>query len=109
MKNLRHYDPLEMPFPTVSFYAKSEFFRFWPKTMDYSQGFWPELRSFFVVLLLVTRRCYEAEICVILLPLRCAFAWFLSKSNFLVSGRKHQAHIHVIKFMTTLPLQFYSK
>ena len=33
-----------------------------------------KLRAFFVVSLLLTGRCYEAEICTILLPLRCAFA-----------------------------------
>ena len=41
-----------------------ENFRFWPKTMDYSRVL-AELRSFSVVFLLCTGRCYEAEICVI--------------------------------------------
>ena len=34
-----HYDPLEMPFPLVSFLAGIIIFRFWPNTMDYSQVF----------------------------------------------------------------------
>ena len=55
----------------VSFLAEVKIFSFWPKTMDYSQAFWPKLRSFFVVLVLLTGRCYEAEICTILLLLRC--------------------------------------
>ena len=64
-------------------------FSFWPKTMDYSQGFWPKLRSFFVVFLLLVGRCYEAEICTILFPLRCAFTClFFAESNFSVSSRK---------------------
>ena len=35
-------------------------------------------------------RCYEAEICAILLPLRCSFRWypFLPGSKFSDSGRK---------------------
>ena len=37
------------------------------------------------MVLLFAGRCYEAEMCAILLPLRCAFAWnfFLSKVNIL--------------------------
>ena len=53
-----------------SFFAKLKIFIFWPKTMDYSQAFWPKLRPFFEAFLLLTGRCYEAEICAILLPLR---------------------------------------
>ena len=48
----------------LSFFAEVKIFRFWPKTMDYNQAFLPKLRSFF---LLLTGRCYEAEICVILM------------------------------------------
>ena len=59
-----------------SFFAEVKIFRFWPKTMDYNKAFWPKSRSFFVVLLLQNGRCYEAEICAILLPLRYAFAWY---------------------------------
>ena len=65
-----------MPFPVVSFFARVKFFRFWPKTMDYNKVFWPKSRSFFEVLLLLTGRCYEAEICTILLLLRCPFRWY---------------------------------
>ena len=38
----------------------------------------------------LTGRCYEPEICAILLPLRCSFRWyiFLLKSNFSVFGQK---------------------
>ena len=57
----------------VSFLAKVKFFRFWPKTIDYNKAFLPKSSSFFVVLLLRNGRCYEAEICTILFPLRCAF------------------------------------
>ena len=43
-----------------------------------------------MVVLLHAGRCYKAEICTILLPLRCALAWydFLPKSTFSFSGRK---------------------
>ena len=43
-----------------------------------------------VVILLLAGRCYEAEICAILLPLRCSFTWynFLPKSNISDFGRK---------------------
>ena len=36
-----------------------------------------------MLLLLLAGTCYEAEICAVLLPLRCAFAWydFLPKSK----------------------------
>ena len=73
-----------------SFFAKVKIFRFWPKTMDYNKAFWPKSRSFFVVLLLHSGRCYEAEICAILLPLRCPFRWnpFLPKSKFSDFGLK---------------------
>ena len=36
----------------VSFFADVKIFSFWPKTMDYSQVFWPTLSSFVVVFLL---------------------------------------------------------
>ena len=71
--NLRHSTPLEMLFHMVSFLAEVKIFNFWPETMDYSQAFWLKLRSFFVVFILLTGRCYEAEICTILLLLRCSF------------------------------------
>ena len=57
----------------VSFLAEVKIFSFWPKTMDYNKAFLPKLRSFFVVLLLHSGECYEAEICTILLLLRCSF------------------------------------
>ena len=60
----------------ASFLAKVEIFRFWPKTMDYSKAFWLKLSSFFLILLLLTGRCYEAEICTILLLLRCSIPFF---------------------------------
>ena len=74
----------------VSFLAEVKFFSFWTKTMDYNKAFWPKSRSFFVVLLLLTGRCYEAEICVILFLLRCPFIWypFWLKSKFSVFGQK---------------------
>ena len=37
--------------------------------MDYNKAVWPKSSSFFVVLLLLNGRCYEAEICIILLLL----------------------------------------
>ena len=48
------------------------------------------LEVIFVVLLLQSGRCYEAEICAILLPLRCSFRWYnvLLKSNFSVFDQK---------------------
>ena len=45
----------------VSFFAEVKFFRFWPKTMDYNKAFLPKFRSFFMVLLLKTEKCYKAE------------------------------------------------
>ena len=60
----------------VSFFAEVKIFRFWPKTMDYNKAFCSKLSSFFVVLLLLTGRCYEAEVCTILLLLRCSFRWY---------------------------------
>ena len=67
------FSPLEMPFPMISCFAKVIIFRFWPKTMDYNKAFWPKSMSCFVVILLLTGRCYGAEICAILLLLRCPF------------------------------------
>ena len=67
---------LKCPFRwNAFFFAKVKIFRFWLKTMDYNKAFWPKSRSFFVVLLLLTGRCYEAEICAILLLLKCPFRW----------------------------------
>ena len=71
--NLCHSASLEMPFPMVSLPPRIKIFRLWPKTMDYSQGFWPKLRLSFGVFLLHTGRCYEAQSCTIMLPLRCSF------------------------------------
>ena len=66
--------PLQMYFSLVSVLAKVKIFGFCLKTMDYSQAFWPKLSSLFGVFLLLTGRCYGAEICAILLPLRCSLA-----------------------------------
>ena len=81
---------LKCSFRWYHFFAEVEIFNFWPKTMDYSQAFLPKLRSFVVVLLLPTGKSYEADICVILLLLRCSFRWypFLPKSKSSISGRK---------------------
>ena len=70
--------------------VKVKIFRFCPKTMDYNKAFWPKSRSLFVVLLLQNERCYEAEICAILLLLRCPFRWnpFLPKSKLSDFGQK---------------------
>ena len=57
----------------VSFFAEFKIFRFWPITMDYNKAFLPKSRRFSAVLLLHSRRCYEAEICAILFLLRCPF------------------------------------
>ena len=82
--------PLRCAFAWYPFFAYVKIFNFWPKTMDYSQAFWPKMRSFSERFLLLAGRCYEAEIYAILLPLRCAFAWypFLRLSKFSISGRK---------------------
>ena len=59
---LCHCAPLEICYCMVSFFfAKLKIFSFWPKTMDYSRGFWSKLRSFFVVLLRKIGRCYGAQ------------------------------------------------
>ena len=60
----------------VSFFAEVKVFRFWPKTMDYNKAFRPKSRPFFAVFLLLTERCYRAEICAILLLMRCSFRWY---------------------------------
>ena len=72
------------------FLPKSKFSDFGQKPWTINKAFWPKSRSFFVVLLLLTGRCYEAEICGILLLLRCPFRWnpFLPKSNFSDCGQK---------------------
>ena len=57
----------------VFFLAEVKFFRFWPKTMDYNKAFIPKSWSFIAVYLLLTGRCYGAEMCAILLLLRCSF------------------------------------
>ena len=68
----------------VSFFAEIKILRFWPKTMDYSQGFSPKLSSFFVVLLLLAGRCYEAEICTILLLLKIYMYMYFCHNQFLI-------------------------
>ena len=57
----------------VSFLAKVKISSFWPKTMDCSQAFLPNLSLFFEAFLLLAGRCYETETCATLLLLRCAF------------------------------------
>ena len=56
----------------------------------------PTLRLCFAVFLLLTGRCYEAEINVILLLLRCSFRWypFLPGSKFSDFGRKPWTIVH---------------
>ena len=73
----------------ASFFPEFKFFNFWLKTMDYNKALLPKLMSFFVIFVLLTGRCYEAKICVILLPLRCSFWWytFLPESKFSTSGQ----------------------
>ena len=79
-----------MLFQMVSFFGLIKMFSFWPKTMDYSQAFWPKSRPFFVVFLLLAGRCYKAEICASLLLFRCSLRWyhFFSISKCSVSGQK---------------------
>ena len=42
------FAPLEIPFHMLFFFAGIKFFRFWPKTMDYSPwfDFWESKKSF---------------------------------------------------------------
>ena len=61
----------------VSCLAKVKILRFWLKTMDYNKAFLPKSRRFSAVLLLLTGRCYGAEICVILFLLRYPFGWYI--------------------------------
>ena len=49
---------LRYAFAWYPFFAKVKM----KKTMDYSQAFWPKLRSFFEAILLFAGRWYEAEI-----------------------------------------------
>ena len=67
--------PLRCSFRWYPFWPKSKFSFFGQKPC---KAFCPKSRSFFVVLLLLNGRCYEAEICVILLPLRCSFSKMVS-------------------------------
>ena len=111
---------------------------FWPKSKCsvFSQKPWKAFclksRSLFVVLLLLSGRCYEAEICVILFLLRCPFIWYpfwpkskcsvfsqkpwkafclKSRSLFVVllllSGRCYEAEICVILFLLRCPFIWY--
>ena len=57
----------------VLLFAKVNIFSFWPKTMDYSQGFLIEIEVIFLAVLLLAGRCYEAEFRTILLLLSCPF------------------------------------
>ena len=74
----------------VSFLAKVEFFSFVQKPWTIIRRFDRNQGHFFVVLLLLTGRCYDAEICVIVFLLRCPFIWypFWLKSKFTVFGQK---------------------
>ena len=76
--------------------------------MDYSQAFWPKLRSFFEAFLLHAGRCYEAEFCTILLLLRYAFAWypFFAEVKILSFGRKPWTIVRRIEVVFLRP--FYS-
>ena len=69
--NLHHSAPLEMLFLMVSTLTKVKIFRFWPKTMDYNS-----FDQFLFYSKLFTGRCYEAEICAILLLSRSPFRWY---------------------------------
>ena len=60
-----------------SFFADVKIFIFRPKTMDYNKAFWPKFSSFFVVFILRDGRCYEDEICTILLFFRSPFQWYV--------------------------------
>ena len=84
--NLHHSAPLEMLFLMVSFFAEVKIFRLWQKTMDYNKAFEVILCGLFTLHWKVLR----AEICTILLLLRCSFRWypFLPKSKFSDFGQK---------------------
>ena len=119
------------------FFAKVKISRFWPKTMDYNKAFWPKSRSFFVVLLLFTGRCYEVEICAILFLLRYSFqcypclpesapsvfgrnAWTIVRrfdqiyitgmflfSSLLLTGRCYETKICAIPLLSRSPFRWY--
>ena len=78
----------------VLFFAEVKIFRFWPKTMDYNKAFWPKSSSFFVHFLLLTGRCYKAEICTILFPLRSSFALLKVLAVSLRNVIMHFTHTH---------------
>ena len=73
--------------------------------MDYNKAFWPKSRLFFVVLLLQNERCYEAEICAILLLLRCPFHWHrlisMDSMNFYALVNVHVVCIALMYIHTT--------
>ena len=87
--------PLQMCFSLVSFLAKVKIFSFWPKTMDYSQAFWPKLSSLFGVFLLLTGGCYEAETFTIYSPsdVLSPGIIFGQSQNFQFLAENHGLHI----------------
>ena len=70
----------------VSFFAEVKILRLWQKTMDYNKAFEVILCGPFTLHWKVRR----AQICTILLLLRCSFRWypFLPKSKFSDFGQK---------------------
>ena len=90
----------------VYLFAEVTSFSFWSKTMGYSQAFRPKLRSFFAVILLHSGKCYEAEICGILLFLRWhSMKSFLAKVKYSVSGRKPWTTVHSLNQGSSFFLQ----
>ena len=81
---------LRCPFIWYPFWPKTKFSVFGQKPWTIIRRFDRNQGHFFVVLLLLTGRCYEAEICVIVFLLRCPFIWypFWPKSKFSVFGQK---------------------
>ena len=82
--------PLRCAFAWYHFLPKSKLSVSGLKTMDYNLCVLTILGSLFEVILLPSGRCYGAEICAILLLLRCSFRWypFLAKSKFSDFGQK---------------------
>ena len=80
---------LRCPFIWYPFLLNSKFSDFGQKPCTI-KAFLPKSRCFSAVFLFHSGRCYEAEICIILLLLRCPFIWypFLPNSKFSDFGQK---------------------
>ena len=60
-----------MCFRLVSVFTEVKIFNFWPKTMDYSQAFWPKLSSCFAL--------HSTHVAAIGLPKLCLWSLYVQR------------------------------